>query len=101
MDNPAPLVSAYEPAIAAPRATRYSYVVAGALCVVYTFNFLDRQFLTVLQESVKKDLRLDDAELGALTGLMFALFYTVCGIPIAALADRSSRVRIVDRKSVV
>lgn len=75
--------------------SRYGYVVAATLAVVYTFNFLDRQFLTVLQESVKKDLHLDDAQLGALTGLMFALFYTVCGIPIAALADRSSRVRIV------
>ena len=75
--------------------TRYGYVVAITLAVVYTFNFLDRQFLTVLQEPVKKELGLDDAQLGALTGLMFALFYTVCGIPIAALADRSSRVRIV------
>lgn len=85
------------PSAAAPpqRAGRYGYLVAIALAVVYTFNFLDRQFLTVLQEAVKKDLRLDDAQLGALTGLMFALFYTVCGIPIASLADRSSRVRIV------
>lgn len=96
--SPAPLTAspaadaaeAHEPSV-----TRYGYVVAVTLAVVYTFNFLDRQFLTVLQESVKKDLHLDDAELGALTGLMFALFYTFCGIPIAALADCSSRVRIV------
>ena len=82
-----------------PSVTRYGYVVAVTLAVVYTFNFLDRQFLTVLQESVKHDLKLDDAELGALTGLMFALFYTVCGIPIAAFADRSSRVRVVTAAS--
>lgn len=76
-------------------ATRYGYVVAGVLAVVYTFNFLDRQFLSVLQELVKRDLHLSDTQLGWLTGAAFAIFYTVCGIPIAALADRSNRVRIV------
>ena len=80
---------------APPAVTRYSYVVAGFLAVVYTFNFLDRQFLTVLQEYVKRDLLLSDTQLGMLTGLAFAMFYTVCGIPIAALADRGNRVRIV------
>ncbi len=81
---------------AASRAVpRYSYVVAIFLMVVYTFNFLDRQFLTVLQEQVRHELNLKDWQLGALTGLTFALFYTVCGIPIAALADRTNRVRIV------
>ena len=76
-------------------ASTYSYMVAITLMVVYTFNFLDRQFLTVLQEQVRKELHLQDWQLGALTGLTFALFYTVCGIPIAALADRYNRVRIV------
>lgn len=74
---------------------RYSYVVAAFLCLVYTFNFLDRQFLTVLAEPVRRDLHLSDTQLGMLTGLMFALFYTICGIPIAALADRTNRVRVM------
>ena len=95
LDAPAP------PRPAAADATRYGYVVAGVLAVVYTFNFLDRQFLTVLQEPVKHELHLSDTQLGALTGLMFALFYTVCGIPIAALADRWNRVRIVAIASAV
>jgi len=86
-----------EPDVAsgAPKATRYSYFVAAALCVVYTFNFLDRQFLSVLAEPVRRDLHLSDTQLGVLTGLMFALFYTVCGIPVAALADRTNRVRVM------
>ena len=87
---------------AAPRSVpRYSYFVAIALMVVYVFNFLDRQFLTVLQEQVKHELDLKDWQLGALTGLAFALFYTVCGIPIAAMADRSNRIRIVAIASAV
>jgi MFS family permease len=78
---------------AAPSA--YAYVVVATLMVAYTFNFLDRQFLSVLAEPVKRDLHLSDTQLGLLTGLMFALFYTGFGIPVAALADRTNRVRII------
>jgi predicted MFS family arabinose efflux permease len=74
---------------------RYRYGVAISLCVVYTFNFLDRQFLSILAEPVKHALLLTDTQLGMLTGLMFALFYTMFGIPVSALADRYNRVRIV------
>ena len=77
------------------RVTAYSYVVAVTLSVVYTFNFLDRQFLSILAEPVKRALHLSDTELGMLTGLMFSLFYTLFGIPAAALADRRSRVKII------
>jgi MFS family permease len=73
----------------------YRYFVVGMLAVVYTFNFLDRQILSILAEPIRKDLNLSDTELGMLTGLTFAVFYTFCGIPIAWLADRSNRVRII------
>jgi predicted MFS family arabinose efflux permease len=65
------------------------------LCVIYTLNFLDRQVLAILAQPVKHDLGLTDTQLGMLTGLFFALFYTTGGIPVAALADRYNRVRIV------
>jgi len=84
-----------EPENGRPESTRYRYVVAISLCVVYTFNFLDRKFLAILAEPVKRSLHLSDTQLGLLTGLMFALFYTIFGIPVAALADRYNRVRIV------
>ena len=73
----------------------YSYFAAAMLAVVYTFNFLDRQFLSVLAQPVKMDLHLNDTEMGALTGLAFALFYTCFGIPVAALSDKNNRVRII------
>lgn len=75
--------------------TPYGYFVAGLLSVVYTCNFLDRQLMSILQESIKADLRLTDTQLGMVTGLAFALVYTVLGIPIAWLADRTHRVRII------
>jgi predicted MFS family arabinose efflux permease len=65
------------------------------LTVVYTFNFIDRQLLSILQESIKADLLLSDTQLGLLTGFAFALFYVTAGIPIARWADRSNRRNIV------
>ncbi len=67
----------------------------GLLTVVYSFNFIDRQLLSILQESIKIDLSLSDSQLGLLTGFAFALFYVTAGLPIARLADRSNRRNIV------
>ncbi len=74
---------------------RTRYYVLGLLTVVYTFNFIDRQLLAILQESIKVDLDLTDTQLGLLTGFAFALFYVSAGIPIARWADRGNRRNIV------
>lgn len=71
------------------------YYAVGLLTVVYTFNFIDRQLLSILQESIKADLLLSDTQLGLLTGFAFALFYVTAGIPIARWADRANRRNIV------
>lgn len=71
------------------------YRVAWLLALVYAFNFLDRQLMTILQEPIRKELLLSDTELGMLSGLAFALFYTAFGIPVAWLADRVKRVWIM------
>lgn len=73
----------------------YRWFVLAMLTVVYTFNFIDRQILVILQEPIKAELGLSDAQLGLLTGFSFALVYVTAGIPIAWLADRSSRRNIV------
>jgi len=65
------------------------------LTLVYIFNFIDRQLLVILQESIKKDLQLSDTQLGLLSGFTFAIFYVTVGIPIARLADRGNRRNIV------
>src|SRR5690606_12929354 len=67
----------------------------GVLTVVYSFNFIDRQLLSILQESIKLDLSLSDSQLGLLTGFAFAMFYVTAGIPIARWADRGNRRNIV------
>ena len=78
-----------------PRPGAYSLVVVSLLAVVYTFNMLDRQLLSILSEPIRKELNLSYTQVGMLTGLTFALFYTVFGIPLAWLADRTHRVRLI------
>ena len=73
----------------------YKNYVLMMLTLVYVFNFIDRQILVILQESIKADLGLSDTQLGLLSGFTFAIFYVTVGIPIARLADRSNRKNIV------
>jgi MFS family permease len=73
----------------------YRNYVLFILTLVYAFNFIDRQIIGIQSPFIKADLGLDDAQLGWLKGIYFALLYTVMGIPIAWLADRYSRVNII------
>ncbi len=74
---------------------RYKWFVLIILTLVYTFNFIDRQILVILQEPIKAELGLSDTQLGLLTGLAFAALYVILGIPIARLADVGNRKNIV------
>lgn len=58
------------------------------LLIVYIFNFIDRQIVNILAEPIAKDLDLSDTQIGLMTGIAFALFYTVLGLPIARYADK-------------
>ena len=64
--------------------SRTGYYALCILTLVYSINFIDRQLLSILQESIKADLMLSDAQLGLLTGFAFAVFYTFAGLPIAS-----------------
>lgn len=69
--------------------------VLGVLFVVIMLNFLDRQIISILAEPIKQEMDLSDKQIGLMTGLSFALFYTTLAIPVAALADRWHRSRII------
>lgn len=61
------------------------------LLLVYIFNFVDRQILAILAAPIQADLQLTDGEMGLLGGIAFALLYSTLAVPLAALADRTSR----------
>ncbi len=73
----------------------YTNYVLGVLVVVYVFNFIDRQILAILAPDIKGELGLSDTQIGALSGVAFGIFYATLGIPIARLADKYSRVKII------
>jgi len=70
---------------------RYLRYALGLLTLVYVVNFVDRQILSILLQSIKEDLQLRDWQLGLLSGTAFGIFYATLGVPIARLADVFSR----------
>ncbi len=73
----------------------YRRYAIGLLFLVYVFNFIDRQIVTILAEPIKRDLQIADWQLGLMTGTAFAIFYCTLGIPIARLAERRNRPWII------
>lgn len=83
------------PPKSAPQPSASRFGVLALLFVVYTFNFIDRQIVGILAAPIQEELGIDDAQLGLLGGMAFALFYTGLGIPVAWLADRWNRTWIM------
>lgn len=73
----------------------YEWYVVVICMLAYIFSFVDRQILALMIEPIKHDLQLSDTQFSLLHGLAFSLFYAFMGIPIALLADRYSRPRII------
>lgn len=73
----------------------YKNYLLGVLALVLASNCLDRVALGLVLQDIKVDLALSDTQLGLLTGIAFALFYSVMGLPIARWADRGNRVTII------
>jgi len=74
-----------------PRTGPYAWYVLGILLAAYVLNFVDRQILAIAATAVKEEMALTDFQLGLLLGPAFVTFYTLAGLPIARLADATSR----------
>ena len=73
----------------------YRYYVLFVLFLGYIVNVMDRGVLSALVESIRKDFSISDTQVGILVGLPFAFFYSILGVPIAALADRTIRKNVL------
>ncbi len=80
---------------------KYRYFVLMVLLISYVFSFIDRQLMTILLEPIKTEFGASDTAMGFMSGLAFALFYAVLGIPVARLADRWSRRNVLAISMVV
>jgi MFS family permease len=74
---------------------RYRAWFLGLMVLISALSVIDRVSILTLGQAIKLDLKLSDAEFGVMSGFGFALFYAILGLPLARLADTSSRVRLV------
>jgi MFS family permease len=79
----------------AHRVAAYGWYALLVLVLVYAINFVDRLIISILAQDIKRDLRLDDAQIGFLYGTAFAVFYALFGIPLGRLADSWYRGRLI------
>ena len=73
----------------------YRYYVLAVLIFVYMLNFVDRQIIGILAAPLKEEFQLSDSQFGLLGGIAFASVYSTLAIPLAWLADRTSRVWVM------
>jgi predicted MFS family arabinose efflux permease len=90
-DADAPVVATTSTADSGLYSPAYQRTALLLLTLVYIFNFVDRQVLNILAQAIKVDLSLSDTQLGLVTGLAFALFYSLLGLPLARYAERGDR----------
>jgi predicted MFS family arabinose efflux permease len=72
--------------------THYALFV---LASIYVFNYIDRQLMAILIEPVKLEFGISDTGIGLLSGVTFAVFYTVFGFPMGRLSDRIGRKPVI------
>lgn len=72
----------------------YAWFVVGVLVFASLVAFIDRQVVAIVVDPMKEDLGVNDAQIGWLYGV-FAVFYAVAALPIAWIADRRSRKKLI------
>jgi MFS family permease len=83
------------------KANSYKKYLLFVLAATLAFNQMDRYALALVLQDIKVDLALSDTQLGVLTGIAFAAFYSIAGIPIARWADRGNRITIISASTAL
>ena len=78
-----------------PQGRAYTLYALGFLTLISAFNYLDRAVLGLALPLIKREMQVSDTALGLASGLAFAMFYSLFGLPIAWLADRWSRRNVI------
>lgn len=72
-----------------------SWYALAVLTLIYSCHFLDRTMISIIVEPVRAEFRLNDSQIGLLTGLAYGATFAVAGIPIGLLIDRVNRIRLL------
>ncbi len=83
------------PAQGATGSSVYAWTVIALFGLANAIAFMDRGFLSLAVEPIRRSLNLSDMQIGVLIGPAFILFYSLVALPIGWLADRMSRKKII------
>jgi MFS family permease len=78
-----------------PASLTYAWYVVAVLLVAQAFSFLDRMIMGLLVGPIRESFQISDTQYSLLAGLAFSLFYAIMGLPLARIADRSSRRNLI------
>ncbi len=74
---------------------RSAWYALAILTLIYTLHSVDRSVMSIVIEPIKSEFRLDDSQMGVLTGLAFGLTYAIAGLPLGYLIDRINRRKLL------
>ena len=77
------------------RPTWRTHYALFVLAAIYIFNYIDRLLMAILIEPVKAEFGISDTGIGLLSGVTFAVFYTLFGFPLGRLSDRIGRKPVI------
>ncbi|MFP6802415.1 MAG: MFS transporter [Pseudomonadales bacterium] len=69
--------------------------MVAVLLTAQAFSFLDRMIMGLLVGPIRESFQISDTQYSLLAGLAFSLFYAIMGLPLARIADRSSRRNLI------
>jgi MFS family permease len=72
-----------------------AWAVIAILALVTLFSQLDRQLPALLVRPLKAEFTLSDTQFSVLQGYAFAIFYTLMGLPLGRLVDRTHRRNLI------
>lgn len=72
-----------------------NWLIAVLLAACYTLSYIDRQIISLLIEPIKRSLEISDTQFGLMQGVSFSFFYVAASLPLAWLADRTRRSRLI------
>jgi predicted MFS family arabinose efflux permease len=85
----------YPPATQSDHAPARAWYALSILIAAVLLAYVDRQIISLLVDSLRRDLALSDTKIGLLQGPAFAFFYAGAAIPLGWLVDRLNRRHIL------
>ena len=73
----------------------YAVYILALLLIGNALSYADRQLFAILAPAIKAEFGLNDSFIGVLGGPAFMVSFVVCSFPLARLADRWSRRKVL------